>query len=217
MILVIRNGFAAMRGKKISKSVFDQLPIFLAHAESRLDFALWREAYRRLGWNPRAISFELFSAPEDWADTARRFENYRRACMSLEDCARGYVEHLRAQHGLNKSELVAHGSTDACSAATHEAVGVSTRLNAGACLALMVSSDLRERPSNHEGPGSQPSQPADPAHPSRPPTPAIPAPCAEQTGRFHASESPAPTLGRILRACEPSTPPRRPRPSRRNT
>ena len=81
----------------------------------------------------------------------------------------------------------------------------------------MVSSDRRERPSNHEGPGSQPSQPADPAHPSRPPTPAIPAPCAEQTGRFHASESPAPPRGRILRACEPSTPPRRPRPSRRNT
>ena len=32
----------------------------------------------------------------------------------------------------------------------------------------MVSSDRRERPSNHEGPGSQPSQPADPAQPSRP-------------------------------------------------
>ncbi len=42
MILVIRNGFAAMRGRKISKGVFDQLPIFLAHAGSRLDFALWR-------------------------------------------------------------------------------------------------------------------------------------------------------------------------------
>ena len=49
--------------------------------------------------NPRAISFELVPTPESWADTARRFENYRRACMTLEDCARGYVEHLRAQHG----------------------------------------------------------------------------------------------------------------------
>ena len=110
MILVIRNGFAAMRGRKISRSVFDQLPIFLAHAESRLDFALWREAYRRLGWNPCAIPFELFSAPEDWADTARRFENYRRACMSLEDCARGYVEHLRAQHGLSQREAMNAGA-----------------------------------------------------------------------------------------------------------
>jgi hypothetical protein len=110
MILVIRNGFAAMRGRKISKGVFDQLPIFLAHAESRLDFALWREAYRRLGWNPRAISFELFSAPEDWADTARRFENYRHACMSLEACARGYVDHIRERFGISQREAMNAGA-----------------------------------------------------------------------------------------------------------
>ena len=150
MILVIRNGFAAMRGKKISKSVFDQLPIFLAHAESRLDFALWREAYRRLGWNPCAIPFELFAAPEDWADTARRFENYRRACMSLEDCARGYVEHLRTQHGLTKAELVAHGSTDARlhRAAHHELVGVAMFQRSQ--FALTLSSAQRARPSKGE-------------------------------------------------------------------
>jgi hypothetical protein len=150
MILVIRNGFAAMRGKKISRSVFDQLPIFLAHAESRLDFALWREAYRRLGWNPRAISFELFSAPESWADTARRFENYRRACMTFEACARGYVEHLRAQHGLSKAELVAHGSTDARlhRAAHHELVGVAMFQRSQ--FALTLSSAQRARPSKGE-------------------------------------------------------------------
>jgi hypothetical protein len=110
MILVIRNGFAATRGKKISRSVFDQLPIFLAHAECRLDFALWREAYRRLGRNPRLIPFELFPTPESWADTARRFENYRRACMNLEACARGDVEHLRAQHGLSQRETMNAGA-----------------------------------------------------------------------------------------------------------
>jgi hypothetical protein len=150
MILVIRNGFAAMRGKTISKSVFDQLPIFLAHAESRLDFALWREAYRRIGWNPRAISFELFSAPESWADTARRFENYRRASMSLEVCARGYVEHLREQHSLTKAELVAHGSTDARlhRAAHHELVGVAMFQRSQ--FALTLCSAQRARPSKGE-------------------------------------------------------------------
>ncbi len=121
MILVIRNGFAAMRGRKISRSVFDQLAIFLAHAESRLDFALWREAYRRLGWNPRLIPFELFAAPEDWADTARRFENYRRACMSLEACARSYVEHLRTQHGLSKAEAMNAGACPLRHAASQRA------------------------------------------------------------------------------------------------
>ncbi len=53
MTLVITNGFAAMRGKKISRRVFDQLPIVLANAKSRLDFALWREACPRLGCTPR--------------------------------------------------------------------------------------------------------------------------------------------------------------------
>ena len=100
MILVIRNGFAAMRGKKISRSVFDQLPILLAHAEARLDFALWREAYRRLGWNPRLVTFQLFPLPETWDETATRFENYRRANMNLEACARLYAEDLRQRYGI---------------------------------------------------------------------------------------------------------------------
>ncbi len=34
MILVIHSGFAAMRGKKVPKSVFDAIPILLAHAEA---------------------------------------------------------------------------------------------------------------------------------------------------------------------------------------
>ena len=150
MILVIRNGFAAMRGKKISKSVFDQLPIFLAHAESRLDFALWREAYRRLGWNPRAISLELFPTPESWPDTTHCFENYRRACITLEDCARGYVEHLRAEHGLSRAELVAHVSTDARlrRAAHHEPAGVA--LFQRSQFALTLSSARRASSSKGE-------------------------------------------------------------------
>jgi len=148
MILVIRNGFAAMRGKKISNSVFDQLPIFLAHAEFRLDFALWREACRRLGWNPRAIAFELFPTPEDWADTARRFENYRRACMSLEACARGYVEHPRAQHGLTKAEPRRHAaSTDArLHRAAHHELLVQLRLRHPEQRATRASVEGRARP-----------------------------------------------------------------------
>jgi hypothetical protein len=33
--------------------------------------------------------------------------------MGRGDCSHGYVEHLRAQHGLNKTDLVAHGKKDA--------------------------------------------------------------------------------------------------------
>ena len=65
MILVITNGFAAMRGLKVSRSVFEKIPIFFAHAEARLDFTIRREAYRRLGRNPRLVSFIAFAPPAD--------------------------------------------------------------------------------------------------------------------------------------------------------
>ena len=69
MILVIRNGLAAMRGKPIPKSAFEKLPHLLAHAESWLDFAILREAFRRLGWNPQLVRFALHASPETWPET----------------------------------------------------------------------------------------------------------------------------------------------------
>jgi hypothetical protein len=45
----------------------------------------------------------------------------------------------------------AHGSTDALRAAHHEVVGAATARNAGARIALILSSDRRERPSKGEG------------------------------------------------------------------
>ena len=104
MILMIRSGFAAMRGKKVPKSVFDAIPILLAHAEARLDFALWREAYRRLGWSHRLVTFSAFAPPNTWAETEPRFEAYRRANMNLETTVRAYVEHLRAQYSISQRE-----------------------------------------------------------------------------------------------------------------
>ena len=147
MILVIRSGFAAMRGKKVPISVFDAIPILLAYAEARLDFALWREAYRRLGWSHRLVTFSAFAPPADWLETERRFEAYRRANMNLEVTVRAYVEHLRAQYGIAKRDLVAHGSTDArlCRAAHHELKPGST-----APFALILSSTRSVRPSKDE-------------------------------------------------------------------
>ena len=76
---------------------------------------------------------------------------------------------------ISRSLLAAHGSTDACSAATHEAVGVSTRLNAGACLALMVSSDRLAAPKRSEGGGGnarRTTSAGSPTPAARPPSPA---------------------------------------------
>ena len=152
MILVIRSGFAAMRGKKVPKSVFDAIPILLAHAEARLDFALSREAYRRLGWSHRLVTFSAFAPPQDWLETEQRFEAYRRANMSLEATVRAYADHLRQQYGISQRDLVAHGSTDARlrRAAHHELAGVATLTHAASPIALILSSARSARPSKDE-------------------------------------------------------------------
>jgi len=67
----------------------------------------------------------------------------------------------------------------------------------------MVSSDRRERPSNHEGPGSQPSQPADPAHPSRPPN-------SSNSGTLRRPNRPAPRQRIPRPSARPHTPGMRP-------
>ena len=113
MILVITNGFRAMRGRKVPRSAFDDFPILLAHAESRLDLALWREACRRRGWNPRDVEFTLAEASDDWDETTRRFQSCQRAARNLEACDRAYVEELRQRYRISERDLAAHGSTDA--------------------------------------------------------------------------------------------------------
>ena len=146
MILVIRNGLAAMRGKPVPRSAFEKLPHLLAHAESWLDFAILREAHRRLGWNHRSIPFALHASPETWPDTEMRFHRYQRIRRDPEASARACVEDLRAQYGISKRALAAHGSTDAAlhAAAHHELVGAAPPQ------ALILSSAHRARPSKDE-------------------------------------------------------------------
>ena len=44
--------------------------------------ALWREACRRLGWNPRDVEFTLAEASDDWDETTRRFQSCQRAART---------------------------------------------------------------------------------------------------------------------------------------
>ncbi len=152
IILVITNGFKAMRGKQVPKSAYDDFPLLLAYAESRLDFALWREAYRRAGWDPRDVEFTLVEASDDWNETARHFQSYQRASRNLEACARAYVHELCERYNIAKRDVAAHGSTDArpCRAAHHELVGVATLVRGASPLALILSSARSARPSKDE-------------------------------------------------------------------
>ena len=90
------------------------------------------------------------------ADVAKRFEVYRAQMMDLQEASMRFTEGLRDIYPIRtrvdaNALCGAHVSMGARTAARHEAVGVSTRQNAGVRGALVVSSERRGRPPNHEG------------------------------------------------------------------
>jgi hypothetical protein len=152
MIFVITSGGKAARKGKASRNIYDRIAILLAHAESRLDFALWRQAYRRLGWSARHVAFTSILPPDSWAATVARYRAYSHACRGMDNVVDTYVEHLREQYRIRKAELVAHGSTDASlrAAAHHELVGAASIFSRRAQFALILSSARSSRPSKDE-------------------------------------------------------------------
>ena len=104
MILVITNGFRAMRGGKVRQSAYVDFAILLAHAEARLAFALWREAYRRIGWNPHSVQFNLVPASDAWDETTGRFHTYMRAMRDMNSFVDAYVEDLRERYSISERD-----------------------------------------------------------------------------------------------------------------
>ena len=144
MILVITSGRRIASGKKARRSALEGIYMLLSHAEARLAFALWRQAYRRLGWHPRGVQFHMIPV-DDWDDAQARFNTYHDAFRDMDGTVDGYVELLRAEYGISERDLVAHGTTDAvlCAAAHHELVAASP-------FALILSSTRSVRPSKDE-------------------------------------------------------------------
>ena len=152
VIPLITEGFRLIRGGKPCQQTFDKVADLLLNAEATLAFALWREAYRRLGYNPRDVKLELADLPANNLAVMARIRSYMDQVQNLSRAAAHYTDVLRRRWGA--SERVAHASTDAAlrAAAQHELVGVARgSVRATGSVALMVSSDRRERPSNHEG------------------------------------------------------------------
>ncbi len=93
IILVITNGFKAIRGKKVPKSVYDEFPILLAHTKARLD------------WDRRAVEFTLVEASDDWNETTRRFQSYQRAFGNLEAYSRADVHALCERYSTSQRDV----------------------------------------------------------------------------------------------------------------
>jgi hypothetical protein len=148
VIPLINEGFRIIRGGKPDRAKFDRLGPLLLNAEAALAYALWREAYRRLGFNHRHVTLELAALPADPVALMARAKSYLDQIQNLSRVSAYYTEQLRKQIGH-----AAHASTDAAhgAAAQHELAGVATSNRARGCLeALTLSSAQSARPSKGE-------------------------------------------------------------------
>ena len=180
VILLITSARRAMRGKKVRWAALDDFPFLLAHAEARLAFALRRQAYRRLGWNPRLVPFELIPACDDWNDTVERYLNYSRALRDMNVVVEAYLDDIRAQYSISERDLVAHGSTDA-------------RLRRAAHHELAPARAASARPSTcHAEAQRRRKDERGPAHARGPPLTQKPGPTAPPSPRKHPLPGPRP-------------------------
>jgi hypothetical protein len=145
---LIAEGFRIIRGGKPDQKKFDSLADRLLAAEATLAYALWREAYRRLGYNSKLVKLDLADLPADNIALMARVRSYMDQVQNLSRAAAHYTDILRRRWSV-ASVRVGHGSTRARSAATHEAAAKTS--NRTSLVALILSSDRRERPSKDEG------------------------------------------------------------------
>jgi hypothetical protein len=122
VIPLINEGFRIIRGGRPDRAKFDRLAPLLLNAEAALAYALWREAYRRLGFNHRRVTLERADLPADPVALMARVKSYMDQIQNLSRVSAYYTEQLRKQIGH-----AAHASTDAAhgAAARHELVGVA--------------------------------------------------------------------------------------------
>lgn len=113
---------------KPSQDAFDDLAAPLFAAEATLAFALWREAYRRLGYNPKLVQLELAGLPADNIALMARICSYMDQVQNLSLAAAHYTDRPHRRFGV--SAQATHAATDAAprAAATHALVGVACSL-----------------------------------------------------------------------------------------
>jgi hypothetical protein len=130
-----------------SKPLCDHDALLVAFAETRLDFALWRQACRPLGWDLRVAQLHAMAPSTLWPDTCQRIHSYAQVIRYMNRVVDAYADDLRERYDINERALVVHGSTDAClrRAANHELMGAA--LLKLLPFALILSSARRTRPS----------------------------------------------------------------------
>ena len=104
---LITEGFRIIRGGKPSQDKFDRLADPLLAAEATLAYALCREAYRRLGYNPKLVRLDLADLPADSIALMARIRSYMDQVQSLSRASAHYTDILRRR--WSASAHAAHG------------------------------------------------------------------------------------------------------------
>jgi len=106
IIFAMTSARKAASASQASQSIRDRFALLLALAEARLDYALWRQAYRRIGWHPRSVSLEVFPPSTDWAYTQKRLRDFAHAFRNMNAILDSYVDHIRERFGIGQRELL---------------------------------------------------------------------------------------------------------------
>jgi len=106
IIFAMTSARKAATASQASQSIRDRFALLLALAEARLDFALWRQAYRRIGWHPGGVALEVFPPSTDWAYTQKRLRDFAHAFRNMNEIVDSYVDHIRECFGISQRELL---------------------------------------------------------------------------------------------------------------
>ena len=85
VIFAMTSARKAARLAEASPSIRDRFAVFLGLGEARLDYALWRQAYRRIGWHPRGVTLEVFPPSTDWSYTQKRLRDFAHAFRKMNE------------------------------------------------------------------------------------------------------------------------------------
>ena len=110
IICAMTSARKAATASQASRSIRDHFALLLALAEARLDYALWRQAYRRIGWHPRSVALEVFPPSIDWSCTQKRLRDFAHAFRNMNAIVDSYVDHVRERFGISQRELTNAGA-----------------------------------------------------------------------------------------------------------
>jgi hypothetical protein len=121
IIFAMTSARKAATASQASRSIRNRFALLLALAEARLDYALWRQAYRRIGWHPRGVALEVFPPSTDWSYTQKRLRDFAYAFRNMSEIVDSYVDHIRERFGLSQRDAMNAGARPLRHAASQRA------------------------------------------------------------------------------------------------